>query len=190
MSLRPDRRGITVIETLIVCTLLGLLTTGMVMMFASYGRHVQLTQQRNDYIDQAQKGLSRLEQEMSNSSATYLVMGTNSVIFPSAQLSLASPLVLNSDGKLVWQRWICYAVDTKTREFWRAESTIASPAITPGTAPTLASFSSSKSRKRISKPAVSFSVTAGTASGLYVVSINVGDSSNQVSLSSQIGVRN
>lgn len=187
MSPRPER-GLTVIETLVVCTLLGLLTTGMVMMFASYGRHVQLTQRRTDYINQAQKGLVRLEQEMTNSSSTHLVIASNSVVFPVAQSSLANPLVLNADGRLLWQRWICYAVDTKTSEFWRGETSIATPATSPGNAPTLASFS--KSRKRLSYPALSFSVSAGTASGLYVVSINVGDKTNQVNLSSQIGVRN
>lgn len=184
---RPDR-GLTVIETLVVCTLLGLLTTGMVMMFASYGSHIRQTQLRRDYIDQAQKGLVRLEQEMSNSSTTSLTLGTNYVIFPSAQISLKKPLVLSSEGKLLWQRWICYAVDTKTSEFYRSEIAISSPSATPGTAPALASFN--KDRKRLSFPALSFSVSAGTAGGLYVVSLAVGDKTNQVSLSSQIGVRN
>ncbi len=185
---RRLRSGLTVIETLVVCTLLGLLTTGMVMVFASYGRHARITQMRRDYIDQAQKGMVRLEQEMSNSSSTYLSIGTNYVIFPSAQTSLATGLVLNSEGKLMWQRWICYAVDTATSEFWRGETTIATPAATPGTAPALTAFS--KSRKRLSYPGLSLSVAAGTAGGLYVVTLKVGDKTNQVSITSQIGVRN
>jgi hypothetical protein len=177
-----------VIETLVVCTLLGLLTTGMVMLFASYGKHVRVSQLRRDYIDQGQKGMVRLEGELTNSSANYLSLGTNYVIFPSAQLSLSSPLVLNSDGKLVWQRWICYAVDTSTSEFYRGESAIATPSTNPGAAPALSTFKSS--RKRVSFPALSFSVAAGTASGLYVITMGVGDKTNQVTLTSQIGVRN
>lgn len=171
-----------------VCTLLGLLTSGIVMLFASYGKHVRDTQLRRDYIDQGQKGLVRLEGELTNSSSNYLSIGTNSIIFPSAQVSLSNPLVLNSDGKLMWQRWICYAVDTSTNEFYRGESSIATPATNPGAPPSLSSFKSS--RKRVSYPALSFSATPGTATGLYVITLSVGDKSNQVTLTSQMGVRN
>ncbi|MCE7869663.1 hypothetical protein DYH09_04705 [bacterium CPR1] len=181
-------RGLTLIETIVVCTLLGLLTTGLVVIFASYGRQMAETERRRDYITEAQKGIGRLELEMGNTSASYVSLGKNQVIFPSAQTSLAQPVVMDDSGKLVWQRWIAYAVDTKNRELWRGELSIARPSTSPGAPPAIASFS--KNRQLLSDPAQSLSVVAGTASGLYQLTLKVGDDNNAVQLSSQVGVRN
>ncbi len=181
-------RGLTLIETMVVCTLLGLLTTGLMVIFASYGHQMAQTERRRDYITQAQKGVGRLELEMGNTSSSYVSLGKNQVIFPSAQASLAQPVVLDNSGNLVWQRWIAYAVDSKTRELWRGDVSIAKPSTNPGTPPAIASFS--KNRQLISDPAQSLSVVAGTASGLYELTLKVGDDTNAVQLKSQVGVRN
>lgn len=132
--MRPDR-GVTLLEAVIVFSLMAGLMTLVTMFFVRGQRYTIATETYATVQRQATAVLGRITDEMYKGARRQMVVGTDNrdVVFlsfsPVDPAGPEEPAVQfeSTTGRLVWKKWVAFTYDESSKEVRRVEVPLASP---------------------------------------------------------------
>lgn len=126
---RLDRRGFSMIELLVACSLLLLATGIMASFFAYFSRQSMRYHTRQELVVQAERALFRLHRGLAHTTINGLVLEPTlpGLRFPVAQSAAHGSLVYDQNGALVWQAWQAFGHERRSLEIWQSQQPLAVP---------------------------------------------------------------
>lgn len=175
-------RGVTLVETLIHSSLMLLLLGGIVAVLILGTRSFRKVEAVTEVQREMAAAVAALRTELAETRPGSIASGTNptGVIFLSPRPD-AGPWAHSSTGKLLWQRWVCYYVETRNGvpTLLRKEKKLSAPtAIPPANTWRTSDFSGDTSRAR---------VVARSVKGLQVTGTDLVNVQVEVELTSGVG---
>lgn len=119
------RSAFTLVETLVACSLLVLASTLLGSFFVFFSRQAARYETRDALLTYAERALFRVSNVLSGSSARLVKVGPP-LLIPTAVPAGKTQLAFDDSGKLLWQSWAAFGLDTSTGVLWTA-----SQALTP-----------------------------------------------------------
>lgn len=179
-GLRP--RGVTLVETLIHSSLMLLLLGGIVAVLILGMRSFRKVEAETEVQREIAAAVAALRTELVETRAASIATGTSptGVIFLSPRPD-AGAWTHSSAGKLLWQRWVCFYVETRNGvpTLLRKEKKLSAPtAIPPSNTWRTSDFSGDASRAR---------VVARNVKGLKVTGTDPVNVEVEVELTSGVG---
>ena len=183
------QRGMTLTEVMVYCVLLSFLSLLLFVNLPQAGN-----QSREDLrvaTQQASRALNRLTLELSNSSASSVLLHSSppGVQFLSAQSETGGSFSYTSGGELAWRGWVAYTLrGQELVRLWyplpapRARASVGSP-------PSLATMLSGGKSQVVCRGVRSFSAL-GAESNLWRAELVVSVGNSQTTVSSAAGARN
>lgn len=165
LSRRP---AFTLVETLIHSVLLLLLLGGVVTALILGSRNFRMVEALADVQREAAAAGAALRQELAETRGASVAVGTSpaGVVFLSPRPDGTGPWLVDADGSLLWQRWVCYYLDTRNGVpvLLRKERKLNSPTANPPTTTlTTADFRADSSVARVvARWVAALQVTAGS----------------------------
>jgi type II secretory pathway pseudopilin PulG len=208
MANRKKRyRGFTLLELLIYTALLGFVLTGICGIFISSIQLFRITEIRTGLQQNALKATSNIFTDLAGSKDSTIYIENspmNGIIFASSLKSDGTYEFDSSNGKIKWQKWICYylqPVGNEKYELIKKEIPIQTPTTDPGTCPysTITQFAQANvqdmSSQVIARDVQILSISKSGTSGNYSFQIkfdNTTDTTrpNRLEVTSEIHVRN
>ncbi len=175
MMVRKSAKGLTLSEVLAYLSI-----SLMILLFASTFiinslRYYRLIDVESTLQQRMMVGMQKITQEMNMANRSSLIIENNGVIFASAKNDEGS-FSFNTDGSLIWQKWICIYIQSNgtDNKLIKKEIAITSPGTSPGTPPysTISDFSAAAGNERlIADGASSFTVESAGYAGGYRINV-------------------
>lgn len=151
--MRSRSRGVTLVETLIHSSLMLLLLGGIVAVLILGTRHFRMVEAVAEVQREMAAAVGSLRQELAETRSASILAGAGptGVIFLSPRTD-SGVWAHNSTGKLLWQRWVCFYVETRNGvpTLLRKEKKLSAATATPPTNTWRTSdFSGDTSRARV-----------------------------------------
>lgn len=179
----------TLVEVAVYCVLLSIFSVVMFMTLPS--RTSGSLEKLQEAAVTANADLGRMTQEMSNASASSIVVTSSpvGVIFLSAATDMGQPFTYTSSGGIAWAGWVGYFLEGSvlTRYWLPLKTAVARDAV--GTVPTATSLISAGVAQRMKGKVNSLLITS-PESNVWQVTIQVEVDGHKVKFSSGTGARN
>lgn len=132
------KRGLTIVELLIVCTLFfGLMT--LVAMFLVRGKRLAVKTEVLGRVQHQASVLARkLSRDLNRGTRTEWEWADGSLIFlSSAPVNSSDPPIEfeAGTGRILWKKWVAYYLNPDTNQVLKYESPLETPTADPATAP-------------------------------------------------------
>lgn len=181
------RRGSTLIEMLLGCTLLGLFFTGTYATLVLARQFYAGAQQQRDALDSAVTAVHRLGRALSAGAGASFVYQTDP---PACMFLSGEPpgrvFEVDATGALLWQKWVCFYLDVQRRELRMSEVSIVPTATLPDP-PEFAAMLATPGLP-VARDVQAFNVTQSFPSSVFVFQVTAG-SSYQVMAEGHHGTR-
>lgn len=112
---RNRRRGTTVLELLIYSTILGLVMTGIYSVLIAGMRYFHTADTSVELQSNAMDALANISQQLAEGNGASCSIGTSpaGIVFGSPRDANGN-FQFNSSGSLLWQKYVCFYIDTVT----------------------------------------------------------------------------
>jgi len=188
-------RGTTLIEAMVYCSIFGMVLACIYGTLVSSTRYFYAADALNQATQSAQTGIAQLVNELTESHPSTVVLGStstgttnqNGIIFASPR-DEAGIYQRGTDGKAIWQKFVCYYTGTDGDEpvLIRREVAISPSADPPENTHAIADFSGNAGlRTRI----VARNITGMTVSGTGTISIVINSTVEKLNKVSEASVR-
>lgn len=145
--MKARRRAFTLAELMVYIAVLSVFTTALYSVLILSMRHFRLSEARSDSMQAGLKAVSAINRSLASGATSTLQVQLNppAVMFLSAEPTVGSSFAINSDGELLWQKWVCYHYQAQNRRLMMSFQTITPNPNLP-TAPTFATMVALPSR--------------------------------------------
>jgi type II secretory pathway pseudopilin PulG len=170
--------GFTLVETMVACVLLGLATTIMATFLVDFSRQAARYQNRQELVLGVEKVIMRMVDQLSDSRASLVTADSTlgGVYFPVADSPSESSVRFDSNGNVMWQRWMAWGYDRSASTVYESQLALANPTYDSAVLlKSLTSLPSSWTRRIWASRVQSFSVT-GPVSSAFRIRLLVKDS--------------
>jgi len=192
--------GFTLIETILYLTILLLAMSAIYGVLMGTHRYFQIADSSVEVERSAHVAMRGLTSELAESNATPIIWDSSTnpgpgIIFPSIR-STTGTVSYNTAGKILWQKFVCYYVDTGSpQKLTRKEVGITATATVP-TAPTthntVSEFSgdASLSKRVVANNVQTFTVTVSNACKVVLTCQNVQFNTNTFAITNYVTLQN
>jgi len=168
------RRGATLVEVIVYCALLGLLLTAIYQVLIGCARaYVEYLS-----VTELERGVmiatTRVTWELAESNSGSIRIDTNpsGIVFASPQ-NAQGLFQYDASGNLLWQKYVCYYLDTATRKLVRKEEYLTTPETSAPAIPTGKTTSYFKNSTSLVSTWSAPAITTFTPSGASPVSLTI-----------------
>ncbi len=167
------RQGVTLLEILITCTLLGLFFTGTYSTLLLARQFYAGAQQQRDALDAAVTAVNRLGRALSAGDGASFLYQTDP---PACMFLSAEPpqrvFQVDASGALLWQKWVCFYFDAPSHELRVTEMAIP-PTPTLPEPPTFAAMLAAPGLP-VARDVQAFNVTQAFPSSVFAYQVTAG----------------
>lgn len=112
-TVRTNPRGLTLLEVMISSTLILLVLGSLTGIVFSMAKNHELQMLRNDMQDQTLKLVTRVTQELAETSSATIQTSPQGLVFASPRDSDGTIVQNSNSGKIRWNKFVSYHVSTK-----------------------------------------------------------------------------
>lgn len=190
--------GTTLIEIMVYAALLGMFFYCIYGVLIASMRYFRIARATVEIQQQAMNAIANLSRDISQTKAEKIIIDTNptGIIFPSP-VDSEGKYSFDSSGELLWQKWICYYIDTNDGEnyLFKKEYKIAptTDPVAPVSMDTTAEFkNASLHRRTIAKNITGLNFSGITPLNIEVIFAKDPDYSNRnvVNIQTRVFIRN
>lgn len=184
MNNSKRRKGLTLSELMIYIALAGIVLTGVFGVLTGSMRYYRQTRRMTEMYSDALIILSNVSNDISETTGNSVSMdssGTSAwIAFASSKTVTTGTFSFNSDGDVLWEKWVAYYIETDTdgtKKLVRKEIPFSSSAVSPGKAPyssrSALESASSRYKKIIAEGVDTFEIKQGDSVNCYEIKVKL-----------------